>query len=141
VSDYNQYLIGPLMILGPWLLGGLFGWRWGRTWRGLTVALGLGAVLTAAGLAAFLLTAPSTAWEACGEDECVTYLGRWLDVTLARVWPIATALAWSGSAVFFAWLRRSSDGRFRNGAVASWGLGLFGGWVVGVLALTGLVTG
>jgi hypothetical protein len=88
------------------------------------VALGL--VLTAAGLAAFLLTAPPSAEEACGEDECVRYFGRWLEATLALVWPVHTAVTWSATAVFFSWVRRANGRRFGRSSVASWALGLLG---------------
>ena len=58
VFDFDYYVIGPLMIFGPWLLGGFLGWRWGTTWLGLAAAIGLGIAATAAGLTAFVLTAP-----------------------------------------------------------------------------------
>jgi hypothetical protein len=114
------------MLIGPWAVGGFVGWRWGRTWLGAVAAVALGLVLTAAGLAAFLLTAPPSAEEACGEDECVRYFGRWLEATLALVWPVHTAVTWSATAVFFSWVRRANGRRFGRSSVASWALGLLG---------------
>lgn len=68
--------------------------------------MALGLVLTAAGLAAFLLTTPATAEEACGEDECIQYFGRWLEASLAKEWPIYTAVSWTLSVAFLSWYRR-----------------------------------
>jgi MFS family permease len=119
------------MLIGPWAVGGFVGWRWGRTWLGAVAAVALGLLLTAAGLAAFLLTAPPSAEEACGEDECVRYFGRWLEATLALVWPAYTALTWSASAIFFSWVRGANGRRLGRRTVASWAVGLLG---LGVLA-------
>jgi hypothetical protein len=128
------------MLVGPWAVGGLFGWRFSGTWLKTIAVIALGLVLTAAGLAAFLLTAAPSAEEACGEDECVRYFGRWLEATLAREWPVYTAAAWSTSAVFFSWIRRSDSCRFRKGAIAAWALGLFGLGIIGSLILAALAT-
>lgn len=114
------------MLIGPWAVGGFVGWRLGGTWFGGVAAVALGLVLTAAGLAAFLLTAPPSASEACGEDECVRYFGRWLEATLARVWPIYTVVTWSASAVFFSWVRQVNGWRLRRRTVVSWAVGLLG---------------
>jgi MFS family permease len=119
------------MLIGPWAVGGFVGWRWGRTWLGAVAAVALGLLLTAAGLAAVLLTAPPSAEEACGEDECVRYFGRWLEATLALVWPAYTALTWSASAIFFSWVRGANGRRLGRRTVASWAVGLLG---LGVLA-------
>jgi hypothetical protein len=138
--DYSYYVIGPLMILGPWVVGGFAGWRWGRTFVGAVAVVALGFALTAAGWAAFLLTAPPSAEEACGEDECVRYFGRWLEASLAREWPVYTAVSWSASAVFFSWVRRSNGRRLGKGPVASWALGLFGLAVLVLVFLIPLAT-
>lgn len=123
------------MLIGPWAVGGFVGWRWGRRWLGAVAAVALGLVLTAAGLAAFLLTAPPSAEEACGEDECVRYFGRWLEATLARVWPVYTAVTWSASAVFFSRVRRANGRRLGRWTVASWAVGLLGLAVLGYFFL------
>jgi hypothetical protein len=128
------------MIVGPWLFGGFLGWFWGRTWRGAAAAVGVGVIVTAAGLAAFLVTAPSSSLEACGEDECVRIFGQWLEATLARAWPVYTAVTWSASAVFFSWLRRSNGRRFGKASATSWTLGLFGAGVLFLFFLTALAT-
>jgi hypothetical protein len=127
------------MLVGPWAVGGLLGWRFSGTWRQTVAVIALGLLLTAAGLAAFLLTAPPSAEEACGEDECVRYFGRWLEATLAREWPVYTVAAWSASAMFFAWIRRANGRRFGTATVASWALGLFGLGVLAYLVLSALV--
>lgn len=103
-------LVGVAMVLAPWLLGGLLGWRWGRSWSGTVAAVAVGAGLTLAGLAAFLLTSPASPLEACGEDECVRYFGRWLEASLAREWPLYTALVWAFCAITFSLIRRSHQG-------------------------------
>ncbi len=123
------------MLIGPWAVGGLVGWRWGGTWLGTGAAVALGLVLTAAGLAAFLWTAPPSAEEACGEDECVRYFGRWLEATLAREWPVYTAVTWSASAVFFSWVRRENGRRLGRWTVAAWAVGLLGLAVLGYFFL------
>ena len=128
-------LIGTLMLIGPWALGGFLGWRWGGTRLGAVAAVALGLVLTAAGLAAFLLTAPPSAEEACGEDECVRYFGRWLEATLARVWPVYTAITWSASAVYFSWVRRADGRRLGRPMIVSWAMGLLGLAVLGYFFL------
>jgi MFS family permease len=128
------------MLIGPWMVGGFVGWRWGKAWPGAVAAVALGFVLTAAGLAAFLLTAPPSAEEACGEDECVNYFGRWLEASLAREWPVYTAVTWSASAVFFSWVRRSNGRRLGKRAVASWALGLLGLAVLVLVFLIPLAT-
>jgi len=89
-----DYLIAGLIIVGPWLIGGFLGWRWGCTWPRACAAIGLGLAATSVGLAAFLVTSSSSAEVACGEDTCLRYLGHWLEATLARDWPIYSALAW-----------------------------------------------
>jgi hypothetical protein len=53
-------LIALLIIVGPWVGGGVLGWLWGKTWRGLAAAVALGPVLTGATLAAFLFLAGSS---------------------------------------------------------------------------------
>jgi hypothetical protein len=123
------------MLIGPWAVGGFVGWRWGQTWLGSVAAVALGLVLTAAGLMAFLLTAPPSAEEACGEDECVRYFGRWLEATLAREWPAYTALTWSASSAFFSWVRRANGRRLGRRTVASWAVGLLGLAVLGYFFL------
>jgi hypothetical protein len=123
------------MIIGPWAVGGLIGWRWGAKSLGVLAAVALGLVLTAVGLAAFLLTSPPSAEEACGEDECVRYFGRWLEATLAREWPVYSAATWSASAVFFSWVRRANGRRIPRSTVASWAVGLLGLAVLGYFFL------
>ena len=138
--DALDALIALAMLVGPWIVGGLLGWRMGETWPKTVAVVALGFVLIIAGLAAFLLTAPPSAEEACGEDECVRYFGRWLEATLARAWPVYTVAAWSTAAVFFSWVRRSNGRRFGRGAVFVWALGLFGLGVIGAVVLTALAT-
>jgi hypothetical protein len=123
------------MLIGPWAVGGFVGWRLGGTWLGAVAAVALGFVLTAAGFAAFLLTAPPSAEEACGEDECVRYFGRWLEATLARVWPVYTVVTWSAPAIFFSWVRRANGRRLRRWTVGSWAVGLLGLAMLGYLFL------
>jgi hypothetical protein len=65
-------------------------------------------VATAAGLAALVLTAPSSAEEACGEDECVRLLGEWIEMTLVREWPIYTLAVWVLAVALVARLHRSN---------------------------------
>ena len=94
--DYDLYVITPLILVGPWLLGAFLGWRLGGSQRGLAGAPLIGVLLTAAGLAAFVLAAASSAADGCGETACVAILGRWLDLTLVREWPLYTMAAWLG---------------------------------------------
>ena len=90
------------MIVGPWVFGALAGFAFGRVRFGLIAAIGLGLVLTAAGLFGFFITAPASPGEAC--YECSEYFGRWLDYTMVEEWPIWTALSWSIAAVL-GWAR------------------------------------
>ena len=104
--DFDYHVVAPLMLVGPWLLGSFFGWLWGRTQRGAAAAVLIGLVLTAAAFAALLLTSPPSAREACGEDECFRILGRWLEGTLVREWPLYTLAAWLGGVWIGSSLRR-----------------------------------
>jgi hypothetical protein len=72
----------------------------------VAAAVLLGLLLTAAGFAALLLTSPPSALAACGEDECVGILGRWLELTLVREWPLYTMAAWLGGVAIGASLGR-----------------------------------
>jgi hypothetical protein len=107
--DFDYYVIGPLMIFGPWLLGGIARWYLGRTWLGAGGAVVLGLALTGTAYAVLLFTTPASAEEACGEDECVRVNGQWLEVTVARGWPIDTAAAWTISAAVLSFRRRSNE--------------------------------
>jgi hypothetical protein len=107
-------LIGMMMLFGPWLLGGFFGRRWGRSWIGETGTVALGVMLTVAGLAAFLLTAAPSAEEACGEDECLRYFGRWIESSLGREWPLYTVVAWTASVAFSPGVGGRASGRGRS---------------------------
>jgi hypothetical protein len=106
-------LIALPLVFGPWLLGALLGWLWGRTWPRIAGAVALGLVVTAASAAAFLFLLGSSAEAACGEDECLHYLGHWIEASLAVRWPIYAAAAWSLSALLFServrrWRRTSA---------------------------------
>jgi hypothetical protein len=83
--------IGLVMIFGPFVVGGLAGYRFGRTLWGLVGVISVGLVLTALGLLGFFLTAPTSPADC---RECSEYLGRWLDYTMVEEWPIYTAGAW-----------------------------------------------
>jgi hypothetical protein len=91
-------VIGLLMIVGPWAVGGLLGHRFGRTTRGLLGVIGAGLVVTALGLLGFFLTADSWATSDC--RECSQYLGRAIDRTIVVDWPIYTAASWGFAALF-----------------------------------------
>lgn len=106
--DFDYYVIGPLMIVGPWLCGGFFGWIWGTTARRVTAAIALGAALTLGGFAALLLTSPPSAEQACGEDECVRVFHHWLEITLVRDWPVYTLIAWALGVAVASALRRGN---------------------------------
>lgn len=94
---FSGLVVGLLMLVGPWVLGGLLGRRWGSTWQGIFAAIAVGLALAAAALAAFLLTSPDSSLEACGEDECVRYFGRWLEATLAHQWPVYAVVSWTAA--------------------------------------------
>ena len=100
--DPIDTLIGLLIIFGPWAAGGLTGFLWGHTWFGLAAAVTLGVLATSAALMAFLFLAGSSQEAACGEDECLHYLGHWIEWTLATEWPIYAVVAWTFSVVVFA---------------------------------------
>jgi hypothetical protein len=106
-------LIALSLVFGPWLLGALLGWRWGRTWPRIAAMVALGVVVTPASTAAFLFLLGSSPDAACGEDECLHYLGHWIEASLAVRWPIYAAAAWSLSALLFServrrWRRTSA---------------------------------
>lgn len=103
--DYGLYVVTPLILVGPWLLGVFLGWRLGGSQRGLAAALLIGLLVTAVGLAAFVLAAASSAAEGCGETACVEILGRWLDLTLVREWPLYTMAAWLGGVAIGSYVR------------------------------------
>jgi hypothetical protein len=94
-------LIGLLMIFGPWAVGWLLGYRFGRTAWGLVGVIAAGLLVTGLGLLGFFLTADT--WPSSDCRECSEYLGRALDYTLVEQWPVYTAAAW----VFAAFLART----------------------------------
>jgi hypothetical protein len=94
--DYDLYVISPVILVGPWLVGGLLGWRLGGSTRGLVAALLLGLLATAVGLGGFVLAAAASSLAGCGETACVELFGRWLEITLVREWPLYTMAAWLG---------------------------------------------
>jgi hypothetical protein len=97
VGAKTDYLIGLLILFGPWAAGWFAGARFGRTgWR-LVGVIAVGLVLTALGLLAFFLTADPWATSDC--YECSEYLGRALDYTLVEEWPIYNAGAWTFAAL------------------------------------------
>jgi hypothetical protein len=103
--DYDLYVVAPLILVGPWLLGGILGWRLGTSRRGLVAALLTGVLLTAAGVAASVLTAASSAADGCGEAPCVEIFGRWLDLTLVREGPLYAMAAWLGGVAIGTYVR------------------------------------
>ena len=109
-----DYVIGLLMIFSPWVIGGLLGHRFGRTWAGLVVTISVGLALTVLGLVGFLLTAPTSQPLDC--EDCVEYLGRWLDSTMVELWPLYTAVAWSLAAIAGGTRARHGDGYRPPGA-------------------------
>jgi hypothetical protein len=62
----------------------------------------VGVVTIGAALLAFLFLAGSSQEAACGEDECLHYLGHWIEWTVAIEWPIYALIAWTFSAIVFA---------------------------------------
>jgi len=95
-------LVALLILFGPWSAGSLLGRSWGGTWFGLTATLMVGVVTIGAALLAFLFLAGSSQEAACGEDECLHYLGHWIEWTVAIEWPIYALIAWTFSAIVFA---------------------------------------
>jgi hypothetical protein len=108
VATKTDYLIGLAMIVGPWFVGALAGYRFGRTWGGLVATITLGLALTALGLLGFFLAAPTSEPLDC--EGCVEHFGRWLDSTLVKEWPLYTAVAWSLSAIAAGTLAPHADG-------------------------------
>ena len=108
MATKTDYLIGLLMIFGPWLVGALAAYRFGRTWAGLVGTITLGLALTALGLVGFLVTAPTSLPLNC--EGCSEYLGRWLDSTIIVEWPLYTTVAWSLAAIAGGTRGRHSEG-------------------------------
>jgi hypothetical protein len=109
-----DYLIALLVVFGPWLVGALAGYRFGHSWAGLLGTIIVGLALTALGLVGFFVTAPSSPPVHC--ETCAEYLGRWLDITLVREWPLYTAVAWSLAAIAGGTRARHSEGYRPPGA-------------------------
>jgi len=107
-------LIGMLIVFGPWLVGGYLGWLWGRTWLRVAGVVTMGLFLTGASLAAILFFLGSSGDTACGEDECLHYLGHWIESSFATKWPIYAVVAWALSAVVFSQHRLVRDNRVRG---------------------------
>lgn len=102
MSDYG---LGLLVLVGPGLAGGVTAALLGPKPIAFVSALGLGILLTGAGLIAMVFSVENDQWAACGEDACSKFMGHWATTDLFRVFLPFTLVTWTFGA-FAGWRLR-----------------------------------
>jgi hypothetical protein len=99
-----DYLIGLLILFGPWAVGWLLGYRFGRTLWGLAAVIAAGVLVAGLWLLGAFLTADPWATADC--RECSQYYGRAIDHTVVEDMPVYLAASWAGAAALAGTLAR-----------------------------------
>lgn len=91
----SEYGLGLLILVGPFLAGAISGALLGPRSIGFGGALGLGVLVTGAGLLALVFSTENDQWAACGEDACSKFMGHWATTDLFTVFVPYTLVTWA----------------------------------------------